>query len=772
MPSVAKLLQSLIRAWPGSAERLRQDARQIVRTLTRRRQFTLFAIGTLGLSLGATLLVFTIANALWLRPPPIPNPDRVVMVTGMDVYDTSGNDERFYYGEGGLQSLREQVVFESVAGQVATSGYNEEFLVHLTFPRGTRPVESVGVTSQYFTVLGLRILGRDFTDADDRQGAPLTAIISDQLWRTMFGRSADVIGAVVGTSPLPIRVIGVAPPGFGGVRIGDRADVWIPRYVVPQLISRRTRPSPSMLALARLKPGMTVADAAGALAATRDPRVPGFAQAGSVIPISTLFGSPVGRTVVVRSQPILWTAALTAGLVLVSGCMTLMALMLTHYERRQPELAIRLALGCSYAQLTRVLLLEVFALALPGLVAGLAVAGIRLRAIPTFTIAGLDFGRLDTHPDWRVWLFGVGTAILTLAIAAQVPLRRALHHQLVSKVLSASHGSTAKTFRTRRIVLTLHAAAMVVVLICAGLFVRTVTAGLSRNAGFDIDHTVFLAARLDPVNRVDDRRPAEVFDQEHRVARFLETLRRDPQVTSAEIGTAPNLMGASPTPWGFMADQSLHVMTYSKENVGPSYFDVLGITLLAGRPFSPLDAETVPLGHAPTPAVVTKSFADRLWHGAAAIGKTFSVTGVGAKHQVIGVVADFSIGALKREHKTAFFRPDDINLMVARSSLEVAIRSADLDALVPRLRALLANAFPEAQQVRLTTGRGVDAADLGQEQFGAWFFAGFSAATLILGIGGVFATVTVLVVASAATAGVSAAWRLGRLSPNEVLASA
>jgi hypothetical protein len=109
-------------------------------------------------------------------------------------------------------------------------------------------------------------------------------------------------------------------------------------------------------------------------------------------------------------------------------------------------------------------------------------------------------------------------------------------------------------------------------------------------------------------------------------------------------------------------------MTYSAQNVGPSYFDVLGVTLLAGRPFSRLDAETARLLHVSAPVVVTKSFADRLWPGAGAIGKTFSFTSVNAKHHVIGVVSDFSIGASRREDKTAFFRPDDINLMVARHS--------------------------------------------------------------------------------------------------------
>jgi hypothetical protein len=207
--------------------------------------------------------------------------------------------------------------------------------------------------------------------------------------RELACRARPLATSIASTSE-PARK-GVAPPGFGGVRIGDRADVWIPRYVVPQLISPRARPSPGMLALARLKPGVTLADAASALAATHDPKIPGFAQAGS----------------------------------------------------------------------------------------------------------------------------------------------------------------TATTLRIRRSVLTLHVAAMVVVLICAGLFVRTVTAGFSRNPGFDIDHTVFLATRLDAVSPANDRRPADVLDQEHRIARFLDTIRREPQVTSAEMAERPISLERRRPPGGF-----------------------------------------------------------------------------------------------------------------------------------------------------------------------------------------------------------------------------
>lgn len=175
----------------------------------------------LAVSVGINLLVFTVVNALWIRPLPFPEPERVVTILKQPGIPLTLDLPELRIFEGGI------------AGQVETTDYHAALRPQIEIA-GQAP-EALGVTTGYFRVLRLTLRGRDFTPEDERDGAEPVAIISDRLWSRSFGHRPDVIGAVLPAKPLSIRVIGVAPPGFEGARRGERADLWIPTSLVRRL---------------------------------------------------------------------------------------------------------------------------------------------------------------------------------------------------------------------------------------------------------------------------------------------------------------------------------------------------------------------------------------------------------------------------------------------------------------------------------------------------------------------------------------------------------
>jgi hypothetical protein len=182
--------------------------------------FVSLASGVLALAVGINLLVFSVVNALWLRPLPVADPARVVTI--LQSLSTVAS----------LDAPALQIFDGPVAGQVVTTGLHEAFKPRIAFPQLAQPLETLGVTPSYFTVLGVSIRGRVFTDADEQVGADAVGIISDRLWARAFERSPDTIGSVVAATPRPLRIIGIAPPGFEGARRGERADLWVPTQVV------------------------------------------------------------------------------------------------------------------------------------------------------------------------------------------------------------------------------------------------------------------------------------------------------------------------------------------------------------------------------------------------------------------------------------------------------------------------------------------------------------------------------------------------------------
>jgi len=746
------------------AEALWHDVRHSVRALAVRPGFAFTAVATLMLCIGANVIVFTLVNALWLRPRPIADPDRVVML--LSAPGASGTYDSLYWARFGLEKVRALPVFELVGGQVPTTNEMAVNRLHVRLAGADREIETLAVTQEYFSIMGLPIRGRDFRPAEDRPGAPLTGILSYRLWRSAFAGSHEVIGTFIETSPARIQIIGIAPEGFQGARLGEQVDLWVSPYAVSHLsTSSLGQPDPNFLGLAKLRPGVSSTEAERAVNAR------GGMFAVAVMPVARLYGSPTGATIAVRGQSVVWLAAGIAAIVLFAGCGTLAAIVLMHYERRRSELAIRMALGCSRTRLVRILSIELGALALVGSVGAIAAAWAGLRVLPALSLpGGVELSRIDLAPDWRVALFGVATAFGALAVAAIAPVRRGTRVALNPDINVSSAKSTATSLRTRRSILTVHVAATIVVMVAAGLFVRTVLYAYSAGPGFDTARTVFATVMNHSVSDgglTEAQRTERNARTVSRINDLFDNLRAIAGIQDVALGRPPITLGQAR-----MVPPTLMVRTDGRQtnirlsllHVGSNYLDVLGVKRVAGRGLS--IADSVAAGAPGERSVlVTRALAQSLWPSEAAIGKQLS-SGTRYSYRVIGVVDDIALESMGFSHRAGIFYAEDVTERVKYYTTEFAIRtSREASTLVEPIRKAIAAGWPDSTPAEIITGSQIIETDLGRERLGAWFFSGFGLVTLVLGVGGVFGLVGYLATSRRREMGIRIA--LGAM-PNQV----
>ena len=741
--SVAVARDDVRDMWSGWTDAWSQDLRHGLRALASRPGFAVTAVLTLILAIGANLVVFTLVNALWLRPRPISDPDRVVMILGES---GSGTYDTMYWAPFGLERIADQPAFEIVGGQVPTSGEMSGNLTHVTLEGTNGEIETIAVTREYFSIMGLRIQGRDFGPDDDRPGAEIVGILSQRLWRAAFRGSPDVFGTVIRTGPAAVRVIGIAPEGFHGARLGERADLWVSRYAVSRLASPGMgQPDPNLLGLARLRAGVSP-DAAERVVAQEKK---GLGRV-RVIPVSRLYGSPLGASILVDQQSVIWVAAGMAALVLLAGCATLMGIVLVHYERRRAELAIRLALGCSRARLVRALGVELGALVTVGSVGALAAAWAGIRVLPALSLpGGLDLGRLDLSPDWRVAAFSGLAAVATVMVAAVPPLRRATRPGLVTDLVSSSSRTTPSSLRLRRAILAAHVAAAVIVLVAAGLFVRTVMYGSTIGPGFDTARTLFVELMMrSPSGPAQTKAQAAERNARDagRVSQLLNNLRGVPGIQDVALGPPPirlTQVQSAETAQVVRSDTRERNIRLSYLDVGANYPAVLGLKRLAGRDLTNADALAwgAPGNHA---VLVTRSLASGMWPGESAVGRVFVLHGR-YTFVVVGVVEDLAFGSLRFSQHSGVLAPTDVNLSARFFHTSLAVRTTvDATTLVEPIRKAVTEVFPNSPRVDVVTGRDIVSRDLGRERLGAWFFSGFGLIALVLGVSGVFGLVAYL----------------------------
>ncbi len=643
-------------------ETLVQDLRYALRMLRRNPGFTSVAVLSLALGIGANALVFSVINALLLRPLPVENPDQLVFLE-----NKSFNSQSFP----NYRDLRDRN--KTFSGMV---GYRLAPM-ELESANGATRIWGLLATGNYFDVLGVHpAIGRFFHQADDLhpRESPY-AVLSYNSWRGRFGGDPAIVGKTVRINRLPYTVLGVAPPDFHGTELWYWPEVWVPMMMEPQIENYSgtgwldNRSTWDTWVLGRLKPGVSRAEAlanlntiAAELAREHPDNNEGLqfklAKPG-------LAGDYFGGPAKAFTLGVLGLAAL----VLLAACANLASLLTARAADRQREIAIRLSIGAKRGRVVRQVLTETLVLSLAGGAAGYGLAFLLSEALTRWR-APMDFPvQFNVNPDWRVFLFALAVSIAAAALFGSAPAWRASRTD-VNAVLKGGAASWGRSRLAFRDVLVVVQVALCFVLVAACLLsLRGLQQTLKMRLGFeprDVSVVAFdlgLAGYSDEKGRLFQQRALEAVQQLPgvRVAAYSNSvpLSIDQSSTSVVAADKP-----APRP-----SDSMSAHYYQ---VSPGYFETLGTRLLAGRDFTWHDD-----ADSPRVAIVNVAFARQVLHCENAVGKRFRSGLSGPLADVIGMVEDGKYESLTESQTPALFWPilqsyNSTTTLEVRSSLAAA----------------------------------------------------------------------------------------------------
>jgi putative ABC transport system permease protein len=611
-------------------ETLLQDLRYGVRMLGKKPAFSAIAVLTLALGIGATTAIFTVVNAVVLRPLPYPDADRLIAIGQQFQAGSMGNA-----GEPKFLFWREQSeLFEAMAAYSAFGGAGG----NLAGGSEAEYVSGVRASADLFRVLGVYpALGREFTEAEDTHGGDRVAILSDGLWRRRFGADKELIGRSVLLNDKPVTVVGVMPPNF---RLGFGVDLFVPM---------RARPTanydPNATVVGRLKPGVTLQQADAELKVIADKyraAMPRHMQEGETIgaqQYKDVFTSDITGW--------LWLLLGAVGFLLLIACANVANLQLMRAAGRKREMAVRMALGASGKRIVRQLLTEGVLLSLVGAAAGLLLAAWGTDFLLAAAPRGLLPSIATVELDGRVLAFAFGVAVLTGLLFGLAPAwqARKVNVNETLKEQSGRGGSTRGRLRGALVITEL--ALSLVLLVGAGLLIRTFANLKNVPLGFDAHNVLTSQIALNGA-RYDTTSEAATFYHN-----ALERIGNLPGVESAAI------INKLPLDWQFnmpvvFPDRPDQVESVQFRMISPEYFNVMKISVRRGRVFT--DADTA--GAAPV-AIVNEAFEHRFFDGKDTFAQRLSV-GRGyddPARQVIGVVADAKQYGLDRPSPSTVFVP-------------------------------------------------------------------------------------------------------------------
>jgi predicted permease len=587
-----------------------RDAQFAIRNLTRSPGFTAVVILTLALGIGASTAIFTVVNAVVLRPLEYPEPAQLVRITS-DLGGFGATDAGVAPAE--LLDYQSRTdVFAGVAGLLPMNA-------NVTSGGTPERVELMLASWNYFSVLGVAPAhGRIFTLEDDTPGVANIAVVSDRFWRRKLDADPQAVGRTIVIDEDPILIVGVMPPGFRhpGRTLQNEVEVWSPngfRSTTSGSLSRRRRYIAGCLA--RLQPGVTLEQAQHRLS---DYGAQVSRQFPSDYPAANGWRPrvvPLQDDVVGGVVTPMFVLLCGVGLLLLVACVNVAHLVLARSLGRRQEMAIRQALGASGTRLIRQLVTESALVAAAGGALALLVASWGLRGL-----IALAPGRVPRIEDASLDLTAVlVTGSISLAVTVLFGFVPAFHARRVETFAALKEGgpgrsADGRTSRTRDILVAAEVAIATVLLIGAGLLVRSVIALLNVPVGFETDHLV--TARI-ALPRPNDPARATYMDPARRVAFYRETLRRVdalPGVERAAMSTQIPLGGFNAPLFVEIqgrdtGDSGVRPVMHSFQ-VSPSYFDTMRIKIVRGRPFADSDRA----GAEPV-VIVSETAARMYWRG-------------------------------------------------------------------------------------------------------------------------------------------------------------
>ncbi|HLK68360.1 MAG TPA: ABC transporter permease [Bryobacteraceae bacterium] len=619
-----------------------QDFRYALRILRKDATITVAALAILALGIGATTLVFSLANGLLLRPLPYADPARLVAVEEYSPKDP--NESR-------------QISFPNAVDFAARATLIQDLGV---FSGGSTVLRSDGeaetviacvASDRVFRALGVApILGRTFTREDTAPGGPKTVILSEGLWARRYGRDPQILGKGLPMGSATRTVIGVMPAGF---HFPDRAELWVPIQNDP---AKSARTDYFLSAIARLKPGVTEYRATSELGALLD-------QIHRENPAAN-------NNWLVRATPLrIWEAEgyrkqviallVAVGLLLAIACANVSNLLLVKASARSREMAVRSAMGASRRRLLRQLTLESVVL---GLVGGALGSGLAYLGVPALlSLIPIELPRwMSFAPDWRVLLFAIGVSFVTSLAFGLAPAVGSSGVDLTTALKEGGRtGSGGQRQRFLRNAMVVGEVALSMILLAgAGLAVRSFYAMRSQTLGYSPEHVLSLQLAYPPARYPDGPKGRMM------VQRLTEEVSALPGVNSAAFTTGVPLHDG----WSRIytvegRPRDLKDMPFVNHVViAPGYFRTLGIRMIEGRDFTESDFDQ------PHILVVTQAFARENWPNESAVGKRLRF-GPPVRnepwHTIVGVVADNRHEQLKQGGRPVVYLPYNADITPA-----------------------------------------------------------------------------------------------------------
>jgi putative ABC transport system permease protein len=706
------------------------DLRYGARVLRKTPAFTVMAILTLAVGIGANTAIFSIVDAVLFRPLAMVQPDRVMLL----------QEEWQGRGSGGVSAgnfadIREQNSgFSSISSSVP-SAYN------LATEDAPERIDGERVVAEYFKTFGIApLLGRVFTSAEDSPGRDSVAVISERLWRTRFHEDRALVGRAIQVNGTPLVVVGVMPGSFDPLL--NKSDIWIPAAYTPAQLADHD--NHYLVIFARLKDGVSLQRARAemkVLSARQQQRYPlddkdrGFSL------------TPLTEALLGDQRVTLFTVLGAVGFVLLIACANIADLQLARARGRQSEVAVRVALGASPSRIVRQLLAENLVLAAVSTVLGvlLAIAGVRwLLASAPAGVPRIDEARVNTS----ALLFACAIALLSSLIFGLVPALRSAAVRLTGSFQQAAR-STAGRDRVRSLLVVGEVALALMLLAGAGLLVRSAVVLAKVQPGFDTANLMIGRVGL-PERAFHD--PAKARQTFEAVIGNVEAL---PGVASAAVvSRAPLMSGGGSN--GLLAEgkpfDPSNLVNASLRVVSPGYLSTTRVPLRMGRDFTVQDTRDRTLV-----VLVNETLARTVWPGENPIGKRFACCEAGPKgrmdpvwHEIVGVVGDVRAWGLDQQIRPEFYMP--IMQMPPSAwdwigrTMDVVVRTQGRPVPVKELSAAVAKVAPGVPMYHVSTMQQRVSSQLEQSHFDTFLLSIFAGTALLLAAIGIYGVLSYTVV--------------------------
>jgi predicted permease len=703
---------------------VKSDFRQAIRLLAKNPAFTVIAVLTLALGIGANSAIFTIANALLLRPLPYANPDRLVLVSGAQA---SARAENGRLSLPFFNTLHDRS--RSFSGVAACTFEN----FGLTGRGAPEQISAARASWNFFDVLGVKpILGRTFTREEDQRGGAQVVLISYELWSRLFGRNPNAMGSSLTLETRDYTVIGVLPPQFSFPLFGTKVDIWAPRvFEMTLLIPGRVAAGGRYFqVIGRLGTGISTEQArAESQVLFEEYRSDNPGNYDATTDLMMQVGNLQDR-LVANARPAILILSAVVGFVLLIACANVASLLFSRAVGRRKEFAIRAALGASRAVLFRQLLHESVLLGLMSGIVGVALGAVGTRLLSAFGEVTLA-GTADISMDFRVLVFTMVISLGASVLFGLAPSLNLSKPDLNTMLRDEGRGTAGnrRRNRARSILVVAQVALSTILLIGSGLLIRSFVRLHSVDPGFQPRNLLTMHVSL--------RKYAQTAQSIAFYKAVLQRIDVLPGVTASAISTALPMAPTHQTPVLFEGHPAVELgkrPNINIQQISPDYAKALGIPLIAGRTFTDHDD-----AQSPRVAIINQTAVRQFWPAQNPIGERVWIGDQVAPVEVVGVFGDVHNVTLAAAPAAEVFLPFP---QLPWTFLCFDIRtSVEPHSLIATVRREIAAVDRDQPVNEINTGEELLEASQGKTQFMMFLLGVFAATAFILAVIGIYGVI-------------------------------